>query len=172
LPEFQIRPARSSDAPALARLRYEFRAGDDSPVQAEADFLTRCTAWMEPRLAPGGTWRCWLAEEAGRPVGTIWLKLIEKLPNPVGERERHGYVSSLYVVPSSRGAGLGSRLLEVCLEACEAEHLDAVFLWPTPRSRSLYERHGFAVADDLLERRPSSRRSEQATGGVHGPQMS
>jgi hypothetical protein len=28
-----------------------------------------------------------------------------------------------------------------------------VLLWPTPRSRSLYLRHGFATRDDVLERR-------------------
>jgi GNAT superfamily N-acetyltransferase len=150
-----IRPARRADAPALARLRYEFRASHDPPVESEADFLARCTAWMEGRVTEDGSWRCWLAEEQGRIVGTIWLQLMEKLPNPVGEAERHGYVSSLYVSPASRGRGLGHRLLGVCLEACLAEKLDAVILWPTPRSRSLYERHGFALADDLLERRLS-----------------
>jgi GNAT superfamily N-acetyltransferase len=86
-------------------------------------------------------------------VGTIWLHRIEKLPNPVGEAETHGYVSSLYVDPACRGEGLGGRLLGACLEACLAEGVDAVILWPTPRSRSLYQRHGFAVREDLLERR-------------------
>ena len=108
---------------------------------------------METRLVPGGPWRCWLAEVAGRAVGMIWLHGIEKLPNPVGEVESHGYVSSLYVAPSSRGEGLGDRLLGACLEACLAQGVDAVILWPTPRSRSLYERHGFMVREDLLERR-------------------
>ena len=148
-----IRPGERPDAPALARLRYEFRAGHDTPIESEAEFLARCAAWMEARLVPGGPWSCWLAVEAGRAVGTIWLQRIEKLPNPVDEAESHGYVSSLYVVPSSRGAGLGSRLLGVCLEACQAEEVEAVILWPTPRSRSLYLRHGFAVREDLLERR-------------------
>jgi GNAT superfamily N-acetyltransferase len=148
-----IRVAGPGDAPALARLRYEFRAGHDVPVESEDDFVTRCTPWMEARLAAGGPWRCWLAEEAGRVVGTVWLQRIEKLPNPVDEAESHGYVSSLYVVPSSRGAGVGGRLLGACLEACQVEGVDAVILWPTPRSRSLYLRHGFASGEDLLERR-------------------
>ena len=148
-----IRPGERRDVPALARLRYEFRAGHDAPIESEAEFLARCAEWMEARLVPGGSWRCWLAEEAGRAVGTVWLQRIEKLPNPVEEAESHGYVSSLYVIPSRRGMGLGGRLLGACLEACQAEEMDAVILWPTPRSRSLYLRHGFAVREDLLERR-------------------
>lgn len=147
-----IRMATMADVPALVRLRYEFRASQALPVEPEADFLARCTAWMESRLDSGRSWRCWLAEDA-RAVGTIWLYRIEKLPNPVGEAESHGYVSSLYVTPASRGKGLGDRLLGACLEACLAEGVDAVILWPTPRSRSLYQRHGFTVRQDLLERR-------------------
>ena len=148
-----IRPGERPDVPALARLRYEFRAGHDAPIESEAEFLDRCAEWMEARVVPGGSWSCWLAEEAGRAVGTIWLQRIEKLPNPVDEAESHGYVSSLYVVPSSRDAGLGGRLLDACLRSCQAEEMDAVILWPTPQSRSLYLRHGFAVREDLMERR-------------------
>lgn len=66
-----IRLARPGDAPTLARLRYDFRAGHDPVLEGEADFLARCTAWMEDRLAPGGSWRCWLAEEAGGMAGTV-----------------------------------------------------------------------------------------------------
>ena len=50
--------------------------------------------------------------------------------------------------------GLGSMLIDACLRFCgEKEAVDAVILWPTPRSRRLYERHGFAVREDILERR-------------------
>jgi N-acetylglutamate synthase-like GNAT family acetyltransferase len=86
-------------------------------------------------------------------VGTVWLQLIEKLPNPAGHRGVHGYVSSVYVVPELRNAGIGSALVAACLAEADALEVDAVFLWPSARSRSLYERHGFAVRDDLLERR-------------------
>jgi GNAT superfamily N-acetyltransferase len=86
-------------------------------------------------------------------VGTVWLQFLEKLPNPVAEPERHGYVSSLYVRPDFRGAGLGSALLSTCVETCRRYEVDAVLLWPTPASRSLYLRHGFEPREDLLERR-------------------
>jgi GNAT superfamily N-acetyltransferase len=152
-PPFQVRRASREDAPALARLRYNFRTELDSPAEPEAVFLERCKAWMAVRLGPDSAWRCWLAELGGTPVGTLWLQLIEKLPNPVGHRDYHGYVSSVYVVPPLRGAGIGSALVEACVAEAEALELDAVFLWPTERSRPLYDRHGFTVRDDLLERR-------------------
>jgi GNAT superfamily N-acetyltransferase len=154
-----IRLAGPADAPALARLRYAFRAELDPSPEDEAGFLRRCERWMVDRLSPRGPWRCWVAEEGGTLVGSVWLQIIEKLPNPVGESECHGYVSSFYVVPSRRSAGLGSALLSACLQECERQETDAVFLWPTPLSRPLYQRHGFVVRDDFLERRlhPSPR---------------
>ena len=151
--EGAVRVAVTSDVAALARLRYEFRAGIEPAAESEPAFVERCTGWMLERLRSGGSWRCWVGHLRGAIVGTAWLQLIEKLPNPVREPERHGYISSLYVQPVHRGAGLGSALLTACLREADAMAVDAVILWPTPESRSLYVRHGFAVRDDLMERR-------------------
>jgi GNAT superfamily N-acetyltransferase len=151
--DFVIRRAGPADVPELARLRYEFRSELYPAVEEETPFLERFTNWMKPRLAPGGAWRCWVAISGGRLVGTLWLGLIEKLPNPAGHLERHAYVSSVYVVPELRNSGIGSALLTTCLDECRAKDVDSVLLWPTSRSRALYERHGFAVRDDLQQRR-------------------
>jgi GNAT superfamily N-acetyltransferase len=148
-----VRPAVPADVFALAGLRLGFRCEVEPPSEPEPAFLERCAAWMARRLVPGGAWQAWVADTAGGLVGTAWLHLIGKLPNPVAEPEWHGYVSSLYVVPERRGSGLGSVLLAACLEECRRRAVDAVVLWPTPRSRALYLRHGFAVRDDLLELR-------------------
>ncbi|MGI8509434.1 MAG: GNAT family N-acetyltransferase [Gemmatimonadaceae bacterium] len=151
-----VRPATLADASALASLRYDFRAAIGPPEESEAVFVARCERWMAQRLAAGLVWRCWVTEHSGEIVGTIWLQLIEKVPNPVMEPEAHGYVTNFFVREPVRGVGLGSALLAAVMRESEATQLDAVILWPTPRSRALYERHGFAVRDDLLERRPAS----------------
>ena len=146
------RRAVAADAEALARLRFAFRSQLGPAAEPEPVFLERCRRWMASRLEDGA-WRCWVLETEGRVVGTVWLHLLEKLPNPVGEPEWHGYVSSLYVEPALRAQGLGSALLADALAECDRCGCEAVILWPTPRSRSLYLRHGFSVRDDLLERR-------------------
>jgi ribosomal protein S18 acetylase RimI-like enzyme len=134
-------------------MRYGFRAELDAPVESEAVFRERCARWMIAQLGSAGRWRCWVAVLGTTLVGSVWLQLIEKLPNPVGHPGFHGYVSSAYVVPELRNAGIGSALLEACLAEAHGLELDALFLWPTDRSRPLYERYGFTVPDDLLERR-------------------
>jgi GNAT superfamily N-acetyltransferase len=148
----EVRRASPDDAGTLARLRYDFRAELNPPIEDKAAFIERCTAWMAEQLRREA-WCCWVATMEDVPVGTLWLQLIEKIPNPVGHRNFHGYVSSVYVVPHFRNAGIGSALLKVCLAEVALRGLDALFLWPTERSRPLYYRYGFQITDDLLERR-------------------
>src|SRR5262245_48258345 len=127
--EIIIRLATPEDAGNLARLRYEFRAGQDPATEAESEFLERCRDWMAARITTESQWRCWVVEGAGKLVGAIWLQLIEKIPNPGAEAEKHGYISNFYVEPSHRAGGLGSRLIDICVSFCEKESVDAVILW-------------------------------------------
>ena len=147
-----VRQATAADAPTLARLRFEFRASQGAIAETETDFRKRCEPWMASRLQSDGAWRAWVAETGGTIVGTAWLQLIEKIPNPMIEPERLGYVSSLYVQPAWRNHGLGAELLATCVRACDEADVDATVLWPTPASRSLYQRAGFGVSDDLFQR--------------------
>jgi GNAT superfamily N-acetyltransferase len=147
----EIRPATSADAMALAELRWEFRAGREPAVEGRDAFVERCAAWMRAQLETGIPWRAWVAEERRRLVGHVWLHTIDKVPNPNGNRERHAYLSNLYVTPASRGT-VGTRLLETAVEWASANGVDHVILWPTMRSRTLYARHGFTVSGDFLNR--------------------
>ncbi|HTS87251.1 MAG TPA: GNAT family N-acetyltransferase [Gemmatimonadales bacterium] len=150
-----IRRAAPTDAPALAALRFEFRSALDPAVESEKAFRRRTIGWMADRLLGKGCWHCWLAELAGETIGMAWLQLVEKLPNPVGEPEWLGYVTSVYVTPACRQRGIGAALLEAALSECDSRGVEAVILWPTPRSRPLYARHGFTAPTDLLQRRPA-----------------
>ncbi len=105
---------------------------------------------MRARLDAESAWRAWIAEARRGPVGAVWLQLVEKLPNPIAESECHGYVSNLFVRDDARDQGVGSQLLRAALAECDRLAVDNVILWPTPRSRSLYVRHGFTAADNML----------------------
>jgi N-acetylglutamate synthase-like GNAT family acetyltransferase len=148
--EGQVRLATTDDAAALAVLRYEFRASRRPAVESTDEFLPRCAEWMRPRLADTTRWRVWVLEHDSSIVGNVWLQLVEKLPNPNVDRELHGYVTNFFVRAEYRNGGAGSRLLRAVLEECERSSVDTVFLWPTDRSRSLYERHGFKEARGML----------------------
>ena len=67
---------------------------------------------MAERLKDGSPWRCWVAEQDQNLVGTLWMQLIEKIPNPTAEPKYHAYVTNFYVCENARGKGIrtaGSR---------------------------------------------------------------
>ncbi len=64
------------------------------------------------------------------------------MPNPINESEVHAYVTNFYVVPEMRSHGLGRKLLSKALSWSRAEGVDAIILWASPGSRSLYRRCG------------------------------
>jgi GNAT superfamily N-acetyltransferase len=127
----------------LATLRFEFRSRTKPPVESAAAFVPRCVDWMRPRIADGAAWRVWV-------LGNIWLEIVEKLPNANVEAELHGYVTNFFVRPEHRNAGAGSRLLQAVLDECRRSEVDSVFLWPSERSRPLYERFGFVHPSEML----------------------
>ena len=145
----KLRAATTKDASALARLRYSFRSITDQNQENENDFLERCSQWMADRLSQG-SWRCWVVEKENEIVGMLWLQLIEKIPNPTSEPEFHGYITNVFVDESLRGAGLGSQLLNEALRFCRSYPVHSIILWPSEKSRTLYERHGFSVKSNLL----------------------
>jgi GNAT superfamily N-acetyltransferase len=145
----EIRRASPADADALAALRWEFRVARAPANESYESFVARCVAWMRAELA-GSRWRAWIAVADGAIVGQAWLQTIDKMPNPVEELERHAYVSNVFVQPAFRG-GVGARLLEAALEWARSSQVDRVLLWPSARSVTLYERHGFTHRGDVME---------------------
>ena len=113
---------------------------------------------MRKRFRSGSSpWRCWVVDDGKQLLGHVCVQLFEKVPNPVNEPELHAYVTNFYVVPEMRSHGLGKRLLEKALSWCRARGTDAIILWATPGSRSLYRRCGLAEPADIFELRHAAR---------------
>jgi GNAT superfamily N-acetyltransferase len=156
----RIRLAKSSDTSALAEMRYRFRAETESVTETKSQFMRRCTSWMRKRFRSGSyPWRCWVADDGKRLLGHVCVQLVEKIPNPVNEPELHAYLTNFYVVPEMRGQGLGKKLLNKALSWCRTRETDAVILWATPASRSLYRRCGLVEPTDIFELRRSANRA-------------
>lgn len=119
--------------------------------------------WTTDRLAGGA---CWM------PPGTAQLSVFAQLRmapgmvaafggdirrvmavlnafDKVHPHEPHWYLPVIAVAPEWQGRGFGSALLRPVLERCDAEGLPAYLEATGPRSRALYERHGFAVREEL-----------------------
>jgi ribosomal protein S18 acetylase RimI-like enzyme len=158
-----VRAATAADLPFLQAMLYEaatWRPEAQPPLETvlASSHVTRyVSGWGRPGDA--GV----IAEEE-QPVGAAWYRLFP------ADEAGYGFVGadvpelSIGVAPRSRGAGIGTRLLEALVEAARTDGHPAVSLSVEPDNpaRRLYERVGFVrVADDggawtmLLELRPS-----------------
>src|SRR6267378_932638 len=148
----RIRVATSGDWNALAEMRYRFRVEVGSPTETKSRFVRRCTSWMKKAFgADSSAWRCWVIDDGKQLLGHVCVQLFEKIPNPVkDEPELHAYVTNFYVIPEMRSQGFGKRLLHKALSWCRAQGTDAIILWASPGSRSLYRRCGLVEPEDIF----------------------
>jgi ribosomal protein S18 acetylase RimI-like enzyme len=61
----------------------------------------------------------------------------------------HWYLFAIGVDPRAQGRGVGTTLLRVVLDRCDAEKSAAYLEASTEASARLYERHGFQVTEEL-----------------------
>jgi GNAT superfamily N-acetyltransferase len=152
----RIRLARLGDCRALAEMRYRFRTETEPATETKSRFVRRCTSWMRKRFHSSSCpWRCWVLDDGKQLLGHVCVQLFEKVPNPVNESELHAYLTNFYVVPEMRSHGLGERLLNKALSWCRTQRTDAIILWATPGSKSLYRRCGLVESLDIFELRRS-----------------
>ncbi len=81
--------------------------------------------------------RCWIAEIDGHIVGTVFLV---RNSNSVGQ------LRLMLVEPEARGKGIGTRLIQDCLDFARAAGYSTVKLWTNSiliDARRLYEKAGF-----------------------------
>ena len=103
--------------------------------------------------ADSSAWRCWVIDDGKQLLGHVCVQLFEKMPKPVKEPETDAYLTNFYVIPETRGRGLGRKLLNKALSWCRAQGTDAVILWATAESKSLYRQSDFSEPADILELR-------------------
>jgi predicted N-acetyltransferase YhbS len=61
----------------------------------------------------------------------------------------HWYLAIMGVAPEWQGKGLGSKLMYPKLQELDTRDVPAYLESSTPRSRALYQRHGFEVVGEL-----------------------
>jgi GNAT superfamily N-acetyltransferase len=85
----------------------------------------------------------WIAEVDGERVGCIFLV--------AGDRPKVAKLRLLVVTPAGRGLGVGTMLVERCLDFARAAGYETVTLWTNDildAARRIYQAHGFALVSE------------------------
>lgn len=101
-----------------------------------ADFVTR----MESQKL--GLWH---AHQNDTVVGSIFIDG-ENLGNNIA------HLRWFILDPATRGQGIGQKLMTLAMDFCDHHQFDATHLWTikgTDAARTLYERHGFELAQEF-----------------------
>ena len=140
-----IRRAVPADAQELGRLRGASLI-EMGYLEAfdRAAFEQRASADIAG-LFSAGRLIAWVLCDAERVVGSACATFFERLPYPDGTL--HAEVAGVFVEPAYRRIGNAARLIEAVLGEIRGTPVRSTFLRPSPLSRSLYARLGFADDD-------------------------
>ena len=140
--DFLIRPIRTEDDPAVARIIREVMpefgaSGDGFAIKdPEVDWMTR--AYAEPRCA------YFVVERDGVVMGGGGIAPL------TGGSEDVCELRKMYFLPALRGLGAGAELMRRCLDAARAAGFRRCYLETLcgmDAAMRLYERSGFARID-------------------------
>ena len=148
-----IRPATPSDRDFVLRLASRLVDGFDAPAhRTKAELIEgdrrALEQWFDSRLRQGSgaagseDEAMFIAELDGRPAGVAYLVTLVDYFN---ERP-HAHLSVLAVEKVAEGKGVGTALLDQCMEWARqrgSDRLTLSALVTNARARALYERKGF-----------------------------
>lgn len=136
-----VRRAAASDVRALAGLRWRWVSGERGRTGTDRDaFAASFAGWAADHAA---THLPFLAEVGGEVVAMAWLVVVDRVPTPVRRHRRSGDIQSVYVVPESRGGGIGAALLDAVLAEARTLGLERVTVHSSDRAVPFYQRAGF-----------------------------
>jgi DNA-binding MarR family transcriptional regulator/GNAT superfamily N-acetyltransferase len=138
---YVLRPPRAGDMGWVVQRQAAGYARDYGWDQTYESLVARIVADYVDQRDPARE-AAWIAEVAGEPAGSVFC---------VRKDDSTAQLRLLYVEPSARGLGIGSRLVEECLGFARSAGYKEIVLWTTSvlaDARRIYERAGFQLTGE------------------------
>jgi GNAT superfamily N-acetyltransferase len=148
--EITMRRATADDADEMARLRRDMQAEllttGDRTLALDAASPRQNRDYFREKL-PTGEFVAFLAETGGVIVGTGGIVVYRAPPTQGNPTGIEGYVMNMYTVPSYRGRGIATRLLDHLVEHVRDLGGRRAWLRASDSGRPVYHRYGFRGDD-------------------------
>jgi GNAT superfamily N-acetyltransferase len=147
-----IRQANLNDLEVLVELRLALlrEAGNlesDTPTAALAEAIRQ---YLSKNL-PTGKFVAWVAQMNGKIVGTSGVVMFERPPVNGNLSGLEAYVMNIYTVPTWRGKGVATALLEEIISYLKKTDARRIWLHATEDGKRLYEKFGFVSTTQEME---------------------
>lgn len=145
------RLAEESDLEMLSEMRWEHEYEEEGHFDITKDeFITECKLFLREGMEKG-TWMYWIAEDNGNVVSNIYINRIRKVPKPQKLAAEIGYVTNVHTSIRYRNQGIGTELLKHAKHWAKENKIELLFVWPSEKSVSFYERQGFSIKNEIME---------------------
>ena len=144
----ETREATDDDLPALARLRWECHT-ERHPAD-ERDFDAYRLGFAQWWSAQQGRCRAVVAVDGSHVVGMGFIALVDRVPSPGSLDRHHGDIQSMYVIPTHRNDGVGSKIVQGLLNLGRDAGCERIEVHSGRRAVTFYERSGFEHSHQLL----------------------
>jgi len=148
MPDIRIAGAADLDLLVSHRIAVFEAMGRETP-EARAAMGRTFAAWLAPRLADG-RYMSWIASDAGRPIASAGLMLLDWPPVPHDPNgTTRGYILNIFVDPEHRRRGIASALVDRCMEETRRRNIRVVTLHASHEGRAVYEKIGFKASNEM-----------------------
>lgn len=145
------RLATKSDISMLSEMRWEHEYEEEGKFDiSKEDFIKECNLFLVNGL-DNGTWEYWIAEENSEIISNIYVNRIRKVPKPQKLFAEIGYVTNVHTKTKFRNKGIGTELLKKVKQWAINNKIELLFVWPSQRAVTFYERQGFSVNNEIME---------------------
>lgn len=145
------RLATESDISMLSEMRWEHEHEEKGNFDiSKEDFIKECNLFLVNGLK-SGSWEYWVAEKNNIIVSNIYIHRIRKVPKPQKLFAEICYVTNVHTKAEFRNKGVGTELLKKVKQWAIDNKIELLFVWPSRRSVTFYERQGFSMNNEIME---------------------